>query len=62
MKVQDTPDLIYRDVDGFVKSVPVDNRCWPSELRQQRTKILNNIRQENTMSSSPRQPRPIDSM
>ena len=50
---QTTPDLVYRDVDGFVKSVPVDNRCWPKELRQLRADILKKIREEETNPQTP---------
>ena len=50
---QTTPDLVYRDVDGFVKSVPVDNRCWPKELRQLRADILKKIREAETQSLTP---------
>jgi hypothetical protein len=53
---QTTSDLVYRDVDGFVKSIPVDNRCWPKELRQLRADILKKMREEET--PSPTQPRP----
>jgi len=50
---QSTPDLVYRDVDGFVKRVPVDNRCWPKELRQLRADILKKIREEETKLRTP---------
>ncbi len=52
---QTTPDLVYRDVDGYVKRVPVDNRCWPDELRKQRADILKQIREEE---KSPREVTP----
>ena len=58
LKQQATPDLVYRDVDGFVKSVPVDNRCWPKELRKQRAEILKKIREQEDEEKqmSPRSP------
>ena len=55
---QTTPDLVYRDVDGFVKSIPVDNRCWPKELRQQRADILKKIREAAKQSLTPERRQP----
>ena len=43
---QTTPDLVYRDVDGFVKSIPVDPRCWPDDFRKKRADILKKIREQ----------------
>lgn len=44
-KEESTPDLVYRDVDGFMKSVPVNRSCWPQELRQQRDYIMKKRRE-----------------
>jgi len=44
---QSTSDLVYRDVDGYVKRLPVDNRCWPKEIRQKRSDIMKIIRESS---------------
>lgn len=52
------PDLVYRDVDGYVKRMPVDSRCWPQELRDLRGDIMKKIRKakQRARTESPRQP------
>jgi hypothetical protein len=48
-----TADLIYRDVDGFVKRIPVDSRCWPKELRDELSGIRKKMREPRPTPPGP---------
>ncbi|MCH9023074.1 MAG: hypothetical protein IID32_09975, partial [Planctomycetes bacterium] len=41
-----TVDIIYLDVDGFVKRVGMDKRSWPEELNQKRSKIVKAMKEQ----------------
>ena len=39
-----TNDIIYRDADGLVKRLGVDNRCWPQAIKELRSQLNQSVR------------------